>query len=191
MDWKEKKQHRTRVVEDSERYRDRQDQKEREKQEHKAAVKTRKQHVERNVLHEAHGFPPIPPNPRNPHAPCSDKEFRSSQRERPPRSDLGTKYRKPLRRPQPPTALPKSNNNDASSDDSSTRRAATLPIYEGGMTTSTRAIAPAKCPECYCEGCHGCTCMCPMGKDISSPPAPSAVGTTVLDALVSAPKARC
>ncbi|KAJ7896324.1 hypothetical protein B0H14DRAFT_3425682 [Mycena olivaceomarginata] len=56
---------------------------------------------------------------------------------------------KAFHRPQPPTTLPEPNHNDAytTSDDWSTCRAATPPIYEGGITASTRAVAPAKCPK--------------------------------------------
>ncbi|KAJ7896323.1 hypothetical protein B0H14DRAFT_2558243 [Mycena olivaceomarginata] len=65
MDWKEKKQHRMRVAEDSER----QDQKEHEKREYREAAKTKKRHVERNILREAHGLPPLPQNLHSPRAP--------------------------------------------------------------------------------------------------------------------------
>ncbi|KAJ7723598.1 hypothetical protein B0H14DRAFT_3519893 [Mycena olivaceomarginata] len=144
MDWKEKKQHRTRVMEDSERYRDRQDQKEREKREHREAVKTKKRHVERNILREAHGLLPLPPNPHGPRAPHRNKAIRNPRRERSARTDKGMKGWKAVHRHQPATTLPEPNNNNActasddSDDDPSTRCAATPPIYEGGMTASTR-----------------------------------------------------
>ncbi|KAJ7367064.1 hypothetical protein DFH08DRAFT_797907 [Mycena albidolilacea] len=28
-----------------------------------------------------------------------------------------------------------------------------------------RRITPPRCPECYCEGCPGCACMCPVSTD--------------------------
>ncbi|KAJ7832651.1 hypothetical protein B0H14DRAFT_3463264 [Mycena olivaceomarginata] len=162
MHWKERNEHRARVAEDLERYRDRQDQKERKKREHKEAVKTRKQHVERNVLRQAHGLPPIPQNPPKPRAPHLDGAFRLPRRERSLRADRGMKGWKAFHRPQPAMPMPEPAASDGSDDNSSTHRAATPPIYEGGMTARTRAIAPMKCPECYCEGCPGCICMCPV-----------------------------
>ncbi|KAJ7803080.1 hypothetical protein B0H14DRAFT_3487823 [Mycena olivaceomarginata] len=163
MDWKAKKQHRVRVAEDSER----RDQKEREEQESKQAVKTNERCVERNVLRMAHGLPAIPPKPQNSHTPHQDQSIRPPLRDRSPRSETGMKGWKAFHRPQPPTTLPERNHNDAhtTSDDWSTRRAATPPIYEGGITASTCAVAPAKCPECDCEGCPGCICMCPVSID--------------------------
>ncbi|KAJ7834694.1 hypothetical protein B0H14DRAFT_2590719 [Mycena olivaceomarginata] len=167
MDWKEKKLHRTRVAEDSERYRDRQDQKERKKRKYREAVKTNKRHVERSILREAHGLPPLPQDPNGPRAPRRGEAIQNPRRERAPRSDTGMKGWKAFHRPQPPTTLPEPNHNDAhtTSDNSSTRRAATPPIYEGGLTASTRAVAPSKCPECDCEGCPGCICMCPVSTE--------------------------
>ncbi|KAJ7719763.1 hypothetical protein B0H14DRAFT_2642889 [Mycena olivaceomarginata] len=169
MDWKEKKQHRTRAAEDSERYRDRQDQKEREKREYREAAKTKKRHVERNILRKAHGLPPLPPNQHGPRAPHGNEVIQNPRRARSSRPDTGMKGWKAFHhRRQTATALPEPNNDDArtASDDSddnpSTRCAATPPIYEGGITASTRAVAPAKCPECDCEGCPGCICMCPQ-----------------------------
>ncbi|KAJ7898206.1 hypothetical protein B0H14DRAFT_2557246 [Mycena olivaceomarginata] len=203
MDWKEKKQHRTRVAEDSERYRDRQDQQEREKREYREAAKTKKRILYTGMSSVTFcarpmGFHLSPQINTAPRAPHGNEVIRNPRRERSSRADTGMKGWKAFHhRRQTATALPEPNNDDTrtASDDSddnpSTRCAATPPIYEGGITASTRAVAPAKCPECYCEGCPGCICMCPMGKDISSPPAPSAAGTTVLDALASAPTARC
>ncbi|KAJ7713837.1 hypothetical protein B0H14DRAFT_3523215 [Mycena olivaceomarginata] len=43
--------------------------------------------------------------------------------------------------------------------------AATPPIYEGGTTAPTRTVAPQVCPECECEGCPGCMCMCPVSTE--------------------------
>ncbi|KAJ7826467.1 hypothetical protein B0H14DRAFT_2595789 [Mycena olivaceomarginata] len=172
MDWKEKKLHRTRVAEDSERYRDRQDQKEREKREYREAAKTKKRHVERNILRNAHGLPPLPPNQHGPRAPHGNEVIQNPRRERSSRADTGMKGWKAFHhRRQTATALPEPNNDDTridsddSGDNPSTRCAATPPIYEGGMTASTRAFAPARCPECNCEGCPGCICMCPASTD--------------------------
>ncbi|KAJ7855767.1 hypothetical protein B0H14DRAFT_2579228 [Mycena olivaceomarginata] len=141
MDWKEKKLHRTRVAEDSERYGDRQDQKERKKRKSREAVKTNKRHVERSILREAHGLPPLPQDPNGPRAPRPGEAIQNPRRERAPRSDTGMKGWKAFHRPQPPTTLPGPNHNDAHTtlDNLSTRRAATPPIYEGGLTASTRA----------------------------------------------------
>ncbi|KAJ7862670.1 hypothetical protein B0H14DRAFT_3444608 [Mycena olivaceomarginata] len=171
MDWKEKKQHRTRVAEDSERYRDRQDQKEREKREYMEARSSLHRHVKCNILREAHGLLPLPPNPHGPRAPHRDEAIRNPRRERSARTDKGMKCWKAFHRRQPAMTLPEPNNNNActASDDSddnpSTHCAATPPIYEGGMTASTCAFAPARCPECNCEGCPGCICMCPALTD--------------------------
>ncbi|KAJ7798451.1 hypothetical protein B0H14DRAFT_2617876 [Mycena olivaceomarginata] len=157
MDWKERKQHCVRVAEDSEWYRDRRDQKEREEQESKQAVKTKQRHIERDVLRMAHGLPPIPPSQPNSHTPHQDQSIRPPRKNRPPRADKGMKDWKYLCHPQCATTPPGPKNNptratsDDSNDNSSTHRAATPPIYEGGMTASTCAAAPVKCPECDCE----------------------------------------
>ncbi|KAJ7812657.1 hypothetical protein B0H14DRAFT_2605644 [Mycena olivaceomarginata] len=170
MDWKERKQHRVRVAEDSERYRDRRDQKEREEQGSKQAVKTKQRRVERDVLRVAHGLPPIPPNQQSSRTPHRDQLIRLPRKNRPPRADRGMKgWQEYLHRPQRTTTPPGPKNDRATPDDSDynlpTHRAAMPPIYEGGITASTRATAPMKCPECDCEGCPGCICMCPASTD--------------------------
>ncbi|KAJ7813875.1 hypothetical protein B0H14DRAFT_3477512 [Mycena olivaceomarginata] len=137
MDWKEK-QHRTRAAEDSERYRDRQDQKEREKREYREAAKTKKRHVERNILRKAHGLPPLPPNQHGPRAPHGNEVIQNPRRARSSRPDTGMKGWKAFHhRRQTATALPEPNNDDArtasdDSDDNPSTRCAATPTHLRG-----------------------------------------------------------
>ncbi|KAJ7823993.1 hypothetical protein B0H14DRAFT_2597595 [Mycena olivaceomarginata] len=155
------------------------------------------QHVERDALRMAHGLPPIPPNQQNPHTPHQDQSIRPLRKNRPSCADRGMKDWKYLYHPQRATTPPGPKNDptratsDDLNDNSPTHRAATPPIYKGGMTASTRAACPCEMPPVRLRGLPRTGSSTQMGKGISSPPAPSAAGTTVLDALASAPKARC
>ncbi|KAJ7872478.1 hypothetical protein B0H14DRAFT_2570215 [Mycena olivaceomarginata] len=112
--------------------------------EHQETVRRKKKALATNDVRQAHGLPNI--------------AVARGRRHFPPQ-DLSSHRR---------AALPRagSDSDDGTSSDgaaSSRRRtrAATPPIYEGGTTARTRTVAPRVCPECECEGCPGCICMCP------------------------------
>ncbi|KAJ7834145.1 hypothetical protein B0H14DRAFT_2591071 [Mycena olivaceomarginata] len=99
-----------------------------------------------NAVRRAHGLPNIP-----------------AAQGRPPRQDLSSQRRAAL-----PAAGSRSDDGTLSDETTSGRRrtrAATPPIYEGGITPRTRTVAPRVCPECECEGCPGCMCMCPVSTE--------------------------
>jgi hypothetical protein len=81
----------------------------------------------------------------------------------PPPQDLSSHRRAAL-----PRAGSDSDDSKLSDGATSSRcctRAVTPPIYEGGTTARTRIVAPRVCPECECEGCPGCMCMCPVSTN--------------------------
>ncbi|KAJ7808129.1 hypothetical protein B0H14DRAFT_2609146 [Mycena olivaceomarginata] len=189
MTVKDRRRHHERIAEDSARYRDRRArwrnltlcrEAELRAQEHQETVRHKKKVLATNAVHRAHGLPNIP-----------------AAQGRPPRQDLSSQRRAAL-----PAAGSCSDDGALSDETTSGRcrtRAATPPIYEGGITPRTRTVAPRCAPNASARVAPG-ACACARfpqnglsmatARDISSPPALSAVGRTVLDALASAPKAR-
>ncbi|KAJ7787124.1 hypothetical protein B0H14DRAFT_2629735 [Mycena olivaceomarginata] len=155
MTAKDRRRHRERIAEDSARYRDRRArwrnltprrEAELRAQEHQETVRHKKKVLATNAVRRAHGLPNIP-----------------AAQGRPPRQDLSSQRRAAL-----PAAGSRSDDGALSDETTSGRRrtrAATPPIYEGGITPRTRTVAPRVCPECECEGCPGCMCMCPVSTE--------------------------
>ncbi|KAJ7865154.1 hypothetical protein B0H14DRAFT_2574055 [Mycena olivaceomarginata] len=143
MAWKDRRRHRERIAEDSARYRDKQRKAELREQECQETIRRQKKVLATNAVRRAHGLP--------------------EARRCPPPQDLSSHRR---------AALPRagSDSDDGTLSDGATSsrcrtRAATPPIYEGGTTARTRIVAPRVCPECECEGCPGCMCMCPVSTN--------------------------
>ncbi|KAJ7869149.1 hypothetical protein B0H14DRAFT_2571999 [Mycena olivaceomarginata] len=112
--------------------------------EHQETVRRKKKALATNDVRQAHGLPNI--------------AVARGRRHFPPQ-DLSSHRRAAL-----PRAGSDSDDGTLSDGAASSRRrtrAATPPIYEGGTTARTRTVAPRVCPECECEGCPGCICMCP------------------------------